>query len=141
MKLSPQSQHALMSMLVLASQQNGAQPIEEAPLVALSGLSVRVRISVSYLEQLFKQLREANLVVSQRGPDGGYRLSRPSSQITLAEVARAVNPERKAYMDPSHQHLLDRLNVHVDNFLNSVTLADVLAPVEQAEQEEPAAAA
>lgn len=141
MKLSPQTQHALVSMLVLASQQNGEQPIDEAPVVALSGLSGRVRISVSYLEQLFKQLREANLVVSQRGPDGGYRLSRPSSRITLAEVARAVNPERKAYMDERYQHLLDKLDVHTDQFLDSVTLADVLAPARQPCQNEPAAAA
>lgn len=141
MKLSPQTQHALLSMLVLASQQNGEQPVEEAPLVALSGLSGRIRISVSYLEQLFKQLREANLVVSQRGPDGGYRLSRASSQITLAQVARAVNSERKAYMDEPHQHLLDKLNVHIDKFLNTVTLADILAPVERVEPDESAAAA
>ncbi|HKJ08635.1 MAG TPA: Rrf2 family transcriptional regulator [Gammaproteobacteria bacterium] len=141
MKLSPQTQHALMSMLVLASQQKEDQPIEEAPLVALSGLSGRIRISVSYLEQLFKQLREASLVVSQRGPDGGYRLSRASSQITLAQVARAVNPQRKAYMDEPHQHLLDRLNVHIDHFLDNVTLADILAPVEGTEKDEPAAAA
>jgi Rrf2 family protein len=35
-------------------------------------------------------LRRAGLVVSQRGSEGGYRLSRPASEITLAEVIRAL---------------------------------------------------
>jgi Rrf2 family protein len=39
-----------------------------------------------YLEEIIAELRKAGFVVGKRGPRGGYRLAKPASQITLAEV-------------------------------------------------------
>lgn len=59
--------------------------------VSLADISGRQEISLSYLEQLFAKLRRAGLVSSVRGPGGGYRLSRPGTEIYAAEIIDAVN--------------------------------------------------
>ncbi len=48
-------------------------------------------ISLKYLLGILTELKRAQLVRSQRGPDGGFQLSRPPEQITLADVFRAVD--------------------------------------------------
>src|SRR5215510_1397789 len=58
--------------------------------VALAEVSERQKISLSYLEQLFSMLRRNALVVSSRGPGGGYRLQRPAADISIGEIFRAV---------------------------------------------------
>lgn len=60
-------------------------------LVSLGDISRRQDISLPYLEQLFVKLRRAGLVDSVRGPGGGYRLSRPTSEIRVVEVLSAVD--------------------------------------------------
>jgi len=47
-------------------------------------------LPVNYLEQLMSQLRKTNLVTALRGPHGGFVLSRPSAQITIAEIVEAL---------------------------------------------------
>src|SRR5207248_9800758 len=47
-------------------------------------------IPVSFLENILTQLRSAGIVRSQRGPEGGYWLARPSDEVSLADVIRAV---------------------------------------------------
>jgi len=59
--------------------------------ISLAGISKRQEISLSYLEQLFSKLRQRELVSSVRGPGGGYRLSRPTAEIFVAEIVDAVN--------------------------------------------------
>ena len=63
----------------------------ENALVPLGDISKRQDISLPYLEQLFVKLRRAGLVESVRGPGGGYRLSRPTSDIRVVEVLSAVD--------------------------------------------------
>ena len=50
----------------------------------------RENISECYLEQLAAKLKKAGLVVSTRGAQGGYRLARPSSEISVGDVLRAL---------------------------------------------------
>ncbi|SMX50087.1 HTH-type transcriptional regulator IscR [Maliponia aquimaris] len=60
-------------------------------LVTLGDIARRQDVSLPYLEQLFVKLRRAGLVESVRGPGGGYRLSRPASEIRVVEVLAAVD--------------------------------------------------
>src|SRR5690606_23172030 len=60
-------------------------------LVSLAEISERQDISLAYLEQLFVKLRRAEIVVSVRGPGGGYRLARPVEQIRISDVLAAVD--------------------------------------------------
>lgn len=48
-------------------------------------------ISLKYLLDILRDLKRAELVRSKRGPDGGFTLSRPASEISLADVFRAVD--------------------------------------------------
>lgn len=61
--------------------------------VTLAEISTCQDISLSYLEQLFAKLRQANLVKGVRGPGGGYRLARPATEITVADIITAVDEQ------------------------------------------------
>ncbi|MCC6714763.1 MAG: Rrf2 family transcriptional regulator [Gammaproteobacteria bacterium] len=84
MRLTTRGRYAVTAMLDLALH-NDSGPI------ALSDIAQRQDISLTYLEQLFARLRRRNLVSSARGPRGGYRLSKPLDQISVADVIAAVD--------------------------------------------------
>ena len=84
MKLSTKGRYAMVALADLALQDAQA-------LVNLTEISKRQDISLPYLEQLFVKLRRAGLVESVRGPGGGYRLARPSSDIRVSEILGAVD--------------------------------------------------
>ena len=84
MRLTTKGRYAVTAMLDLALH------AEKGP-VSLADISKRQEISLSYLEQLFSKLRQNKLVVSVRGPGGGYRLSRPSDEVYVAQIVDAVN--------------------------------------------------
>lgn len=48
------------------------------------------KIPPKFLENILSELRHAGLIESQRGAEGGYWLTRPASEITVADVMRAV---------------------------------------------------
>jgi len=54
------------------------------------GQSEGLELKVQYLEQLVRALREQGLVESTRGAHGGYRLSRPPTEITMGEILRVL---------------------------------------------------
>lgn len=84
MKLTTKGRYAVTAMLDLALNAT------DMP-VPLADISRRQGISLSYLEQLFSKLRKQELVSSARGPGGGYRLSRSSDQINVADIIAAIN--------------------------------------------------
>jgi Rrf2 family protein len=92
-----------------------------------------------YLESILLQLRQAGLVVGQRGSSGGYVLGRPPEEITVAEVSRAVDgplalvqgqrPEQIRYEGTGANlgELWIGLRAAVRSVLETVTIADLLA--------------
>ena len=82
MKLSTKGRYGLRAMIDLASHMD-----EET--VSLSSIARRECISESYLEQLASSLKKAGLVTSSRGAQGGYRLGRDASEISVGDVLRA----------------------------------------------------
>jgi Rrf2 family iron-sulfur cluster assembly transcriptional regulator len=105
--------------------------------VALAEVAERQKISLSYLEQLFAMLRRNNLVVSSRGPGGGYRLQRPAGDISIGEVFRAVEETNNGgandgardwpRMSGATAGLWSALDGHIRDFLEGVTVADVMS--------------
>lgn len=73
---------ALFTLAVL--QRESEQP------VALKTIADEEGISLTYLEQLFRQLRKAGILRSSRGASGGYCLARPAADISMREVISAV---------------------------------------------------
>ena len=132
MKLSTKGRYAVMAMADLA--QAGAE--RPAP---LADIASRQEISLSYLEQLFAKLRRAGVVVSARGPGGGYRLARPAGETRISDIVLAVDEPvditrcqhaAKGCMESGKRcvthDLWDELSRHIHLFLSSVTLEDVV---------------
>jgi Rrf2 family iron-sulfur cluster assembly transcriptional regulator len=84
MKLSTKGRYGMVALADLAF-------LEAGELATLADISRRQNISLPYLEQLFVKLRRGNLVVSVRGPNGGYRLARPAHDIRVVEILEAVD--------------------------------------------------
>ena len=84
MKLSTKGRYAMIALTDMA-----LQPAES--LITLGDISKRQDISLAYLEQLFVKLRRAGLVESVRGPGGGYKLARSTSDIRVFDVLSAVD--------------------------------------------------
>ena len=84
MRLTARGRYAVTAMLDLALHH------DQGP-VALADIASRQGISLSYLEQLFSQLRKHGLVDSTRGPGGGYRLMSDPAAIVVYDVIGAVD--------------------------------------------------
>ena len=83
MKLSTRVRYGCRAMIDLALHA-GQEP------VALEVLAREQRIPERYLAKIVQDLRRSGLIRSVRGAHGGYRLSRPATQITLLEVWEAL---------------------------------------------------
>ena len=75
--------YAVRAVLELAVRPAGERVKGDA-IAQAQGLSFR------FVERLLADLRRAGIVASQRGNDGGYWLARPASEVTVADVVRAV---------------------------------------------------
>ena len=84
MKLTRASSYALYAVVHMANQKND----RPTP----SHLVARARkIPERFLLKVLKPLASARVLHSVKGPNGGYRLARPPSQITLLEIVEAVD--------------------------------------------------
>jgi len=83
MKISTKGRYALRMMLDLAVHDTGEY-------ISLRDISSRQEITVKYLEQIVTALSRAGLVRSQRGNNGGYRLSRKPEEYTVGDILRVM---------------------------------------------------
>jgi len=131
MRLTTKGRYAVTAMLDLALHSH------DGP-VSLADISQRQGISLSYLEQLFAKLRRNDLVTSVRGPGGGYRLGRDSSEISVAQVVDAVNESLDTTRcnkrgdcqngDKCLTHdLWADLSDRIHEFLSGITLAELMS--------------
>ncbi|MEJ2644770.1 MAG: Rrf2 family transcriptional regulator [Gammaproteobacteria bacterium] len=125
MTLSNNVHHTLIAATILASKQGRIGAVSTAPSTSLTELHEALGLSVPYLQQLFKCLRDAGLVMARCGPKGGYRLTRRASKITLGSVARAVETNGVGGVGGEPEEVCDRLNSCFDTFLDTTTLGDM----------------
>lgn len=83
MRLTSKGRYAVRAMLDLTAHSNGNP-------VRLQEISTRQNISLHYLEQLFRKLRNGQTVKSVRGPGGGYVLARNMDEITIKDILDCV---------------------------------------------------
>jgi Rrf2 family iron-sulfur cluster assembly transcriptional regulator len=131
MRLTTKGRYAVTAMLDLALH------ADRGP-VSLADISGRQGISISYLEQLFAKLRKQQLVISVRGPGGGYRLGMEAEGIDVAAVIGAVDESVDATRcggdSDCHQgetclthHLWMDLSEQIHEFLSGISLSDLVA--------------
>jgi len=132
-RVSAKADYAVRAMVELA----GGDASEAKPAKG-EALATAQEIPIRFLENILGELRTHGLVHSRRGSDGGYWLGRPSDEITLADVIRAVEgplatvrgeaPNEITYIGdaaPLEQVWL-ALRANIRQVLESVTLADVV---------------
>lgn len=83
MKVTTRGEYGLRALYELAKR-HGTGPVPIKTISAAQG------ISEAYLEQLFSPLRKAGLVLSTRGTQGGYELSRDPSEISVGDALRVL---------------------------------------------------
>lgn len=130
MRLSTKGRYAVTAMLDLALHS------DKGP-VTLADISVNQGISLSYLEQLFANLRNKQLVRGIRGPGGGYFLAKPTADISIADIICAVDEwvefTRCGGRENCHEgkrcltHALwNELSDEIFTFLSKITLAELV---------------
>ena len=107
--------------------------------VTAESLAKSQHLPAKFLESILNDMRRAGLLVSQRGAEGGYRLSRPAASITVAEVirpldgplaeVRGLRPEAATY-EGSAEHLQDvwvAVRASLRAVLEQVSIADIVS--------------
>lgn len=84
MKISNRGLYALKALTHLAESYDRG-------LVKIHDIAREEEIPEKFLEGILVTLKNARVVSSQRGRDGGYRLRRPPAEITIGEVVRTVD--------------------------------------------------
>jgi Rrf2 family protein len=129
-EISARAEYAIRALAELTSA--GGGPSTVADLAAAQDIPPR------FLQNILLQLRQRGLVQSQRGAEGGYRLARPATTISLADIMRAVDgplaavrgerPESVHYEGPA-EPLADvwlALRVSMRHVLERVSLEDLV---------------
>tara|TARA_Y100000766_G_C18641606_1_gene475823 strand:+ start:44 stop:508 length:465 start_codon:yes stop_codon:yes gene_type:complete len=133
MRLSTKGRYAMVAMADLAMS-------AKETLVTLGEISERQNISMSYLEQLFVKLRRSKLVISVRGPGGGYKLAKPSNEIRVVDILTAVEESVNAMSQGAGasgglsgsraqsmtNRLWEGLSAHVYVYLHQTRLSDIV---------------
>jgi Rrf2 family protein len=132
-KVSAKADYAVRAAAELAAAESGGQPVRA------EAIATAQQIPQRFLENILSDLRHAGLVQSVRGAEGGHRLARPASEITVADVIRAVDgplaavrgerPEAVSYdgAAASLQVVWIALRKNVRDVIENVTLADLAA--------------
>jgi Rrf2 family protein len=84
MRISAKSDYAVRAMAELAASESGAA-------VKAETIALAQDIPLNFLLGILRELRNGQLVSSQRGREGGYLLSRPAREIAVADVIRVVD--------------------------------------------------
>lgn len=131
MLISAKGRYALRCMLDISL--NGSEEN-----VKLKDIAERQDIPIKYLEQIVSSLNKAGFVRSERGPNGGYRLSRPPSEYTVGMIIKLIEGDTSpvsCLADESDCKRSDKcvsmilwkkLNEAVNSVLDGTTLADMM---------------
>jgi len=130
MRLSSKGQIAISGMMFLAINGKGRA-------MTAAEIASDQDISVSYIEQLFANLRESNLIEGVRGPGGGYRLALNAEDISVADIVTSVDDRTYAMRETVIPHYGDNvrylsqmmwssLSRRIYQFLHNISLQECI---------------
>ena len=128
MKLSTKSRYGLKIMYFLA--QNNSDNFQN-----VSNIAIATGGSEKYIEKLLSGLKNANLIVSSRGNDGGYKLINAPSAITCGQILRAMEEDlvfadcvgnHKCSKNCPNRNVFKKLYNSINSTLDSITLQDMI---------------
>jgi Rrf2 family iron-sulfur cluster assembly transcriptional regulator len=132
MRITSRGRYALRASLALA------KIAENGEMVSINSLSEAEDISSIFLEQIFFKLKKAGIVMSVRGPGGGFSFTRPLNSITVKEILDASGEELvmrncdkekgkcKRTGDCISHKVFASVNDKINDYLGSLTLQMVL---------------
>ncbi|MFR1802770.1 MAG: RrF2 family transcriptional regulator [Faecalispora jeddahensis] len=141
MKISTKGRYALAAAIHMARYYRCGEYI------TVSSIAENLGISKIYLEQVFSMLKQAGIIFSVKGAQGGYQLARAPVQITALDILACVElslfkntQETVAQRAPDIEKALrasafDLLDQVVRGTLSEITLADLATEVEKNESE------
>ena len=131
MLLTKKSEYALLSLISIA-RSNSAKNVDE--------LSKELRIPKSFLAKIMQNLAKNDIVISQRGVNGGFILAKPYDQLTIFSITTAAEERIPSVFEcaPSMEScpsesgnlctiwpLLNNLQGKINIFLEGLTLKDI----------------
>ena len=132
MKISTKGRYALRMMLDLAEHQNDGY-------VALKDIAQRQNVSKKYLEQIVPILNKSDILRTNRGFQGGYRLAKTPDKYTVGEILRATEGSLSPVACLDHEPIecersgecptlpvWQGLYKVINEYLDGVTLQDIL---------------
>ena len=132
MKISTKGRYALRLMADIGAH-------DQSGCVSLRDVAARQEISVKYLEQIAGMLTKAGFLYSERGAQGGYRLSRAPEEYTVGSILRLTegglapvacleqNPIECSRMSECRTlPMWRKLNTMINDYFDGITLADLV---------------
>jgi Rrf2 family transcriptional regulator, iron-sulfur cluster assembly transcription factor len=133
MILTTKARYGVMAIIDIAENMNN----DAQKPISLLKISKNQNISLSYLEQIFSNLKNSGIVNSIKGPGGGYILTKKKNEITIADIIKAIgepikmtnctkleknctNPNKKSKCKT--HHLWMGLENNIYEYLNSISL-------------------
>ena len=100
--------------------------------ISLVDIAKRKELSKKFLEQIVPLYKTNNLLLGNRGNQGGYRLSKAPNQISLKAIVMIseLSLEKTSYSDPTISNITDSIDNLLDEYLSKMTL-DKLIEKEQ----------
>ncbi|HJL00003.1 MAG TPA: Rrf2 family transcriptional regulator [Polyangiaceae bacterium LLY-WYZ-15_(1-7)] len=135
MKLSNKGRYGVRAVFDIAYHNHG-KPTQ------IRTISERQAIPPRFLEQIFQDLKRAGLVVSKRGPKGGYALAKAPDAIRLGDIVRALegpvaltSPDQGEAGDKTSRAIteaaFEELAERIEACLDELTIGDLCARGEE----------
>src|SRR6267378_7951844 len=112
MRLTRASSYALHALVFMAAQKHN-RPVPSHIVAQARGIPER------FLLKVLKPLVSARVLSSVKGPNGGYRLAKPASQITMLEILEAVEGPIRGIV-PAVQHDEGKLDPQLEAICNQI---------------------
>ena len=84
MKLTTKSEYSLLALIYIARH-------EKKGFIKIEDICSKYDISKKYLEYLFSVLKQNRYIKTKRGSGGGYKLTKPATKISIAEIIRLMD--------------------------------------------------
>ena len=132
MRISAKADYAVRAVVELAAA-GGEKPVKAERLATAQS------IPLNFLENILGELRHAGIVRSHRGAEGGFRLAKPATEVTVADIIRAVEgplasvrggpPEEASYAGAAATlpRVWIAVRANLRRVVEQVTIADIAA--------------
>lgn len=134
MKISSRGTYGILALEELVRLSDARTPIQ------VKEIAARKAIPEEFLGQIMISLKQADLVRANRGPGGGYYLTRPPDQIPLREVLEVLSGPVTGAEESLRKYTSDsvaarkvletwrKANAAMEEVIDGVTLADICEP-------------